>query len=231
MKFLLERMTQPEIEPVDLPSMKRHLREFATVTDNDTDITALITGGREWVEHYTGRICIDQTWRLTIVGPVAFQGMFSGDIVSGISGYPSVLGRYLGFMSLAPNGEILLKKSPVLSITSVASVGADGVETVISPSTYELREKDSKWPRLAPLNNSTWQTGFLSGGMRIVFRAGFADTFTSPGEGAEVVPVVIKQAIKLWVESNYDRDEKTMALYLTTAQQLVESECCELRFA
>ena len=53
MNFTLERVTQPDIEPVTLDEMKRHLRCFMSVTDEDDDITALIVAAREWIEDYT----------------------------------------------------------------------------------------------------------------------------------------------------------------------------------
>ena len=61
MNFVLERLTQPEMEVVTLAEMKRHLRLFSSVTDEDADITALIVAAREWVEDYTGRVLVDQT--------------------------------------------------------------------------------------------------------------------------------------------------------------------------
>lgn len=225
MKFVLERITQPEIEPVTLAEMKRHLRTFSSVTEDDPDITALITAAREWVEDETGRALIDQQWRLTIDSRTVI-----GDVVSGFSvvgGYPSHCGYYAGTFDWTSRGEISLRKSPALQVISVKSVNLAGVETTISPTTYELREADSKWPRIVALNGAPWTANML----RIVFRAGYADTVGSPGEGAEVVPVRFKQAIKLWVEANYDRDEKMMPLLLETAECLIRPEKADLPFA
>ena len=71
MLWALELVSGPEIEPVTLAEAKRHLREYDDVTTNDADITALIQGAREWVEQYTARALIDQTWRLTFGDSVA----------------------------------------------------------------------------------------------------------------------------------------------------------------
>lgn len=227
-KFTLERLTQPEVEPVTLAEMKRHLRTFASVTDEDTDITNLIVAAREWVEDYTGRIMIDQSWRLTLMGrPGSFAG---GDIVSGTRDGALPVGYYSGLWTWSRYGEIPLRKSPVLAITAFKSVDVAGVETTVDPATYQLREADGKWPRVVALNGATWST-WLTGDLRITFRAGFADTVGSPGEGAEVVPVRFKQAIKLWVEANYDRDEKMMPILLETAECLIKPERAELQIA
>lgn len=224
MNFTLERVSGPEFEPVTLAEMKKHLRAFTSVTDDDAQITDLIIAGREWLEDYTGRICIDQTWKLILDSRTV-----TGDAVTGFTGYPirSGYGYYAGIFDWSMRGEILLRRSPVLSVISVKAVDLAGAETAISASTYELREPDSKWPRLVALNGAPWTSNML----RIVFRAGYADQIGSPGEGSEVVPARFKQAVKLWVEANYDRDEKMMPLLLETAQGLVKADRAELSLA
>ena len=174
MNFFLERVSNPEIEPVSLAEMKRHLRLFDDITTEDDDISGLITVAREWVEDYTGRVMVDSTWRLSI-----------DDYVS---------------------GDIALRRSPALALTSFVSVAADGVETVLedvgSPTvnTYEIAEADGRWPRLVPLTGAVWTAGKL----RIEFRAGFVNRLVSPQQDASVVPAVLKQAIKLIVGHYYE---------------------------
>lgn len=230
MKFTLERVTQPEIEPVTLAEMRRHLRSFDDVTDEDDDIEALMIGAREWAEDYTGRALIDQTWRLTLHGrPGAFAG---GDNVGGTrdGALPPGYGYYQGAWTWGRHGEIMLRKAPVLAIESFVSVDNAGAETAVAPASYELREADSKWPRLVALNGATWST-WLTGDLRIEYRAGFADMTGSPQQDPSLVPVRFKQAIKLHVEAMYDRDEKMMPLLLETAEYLLKPERAELQFA
>lgn len=219
MMFILERVTDPDIEPVTLAEMKRHLRCFDDVTDEDDDISALITGAREWVEDYTGRALIDQTWRLTIDQ----CGGVTGDSVSG---FTTSTGYYCGQFQWSRLGEIMLRKSPALAVTSFVSVDAEGSETEIDADTYQLREADSKWPRIVALNGATWTAGMV----RISFRAGFADRTGSPQQEADEVPVRFKQAMKLWAEAMYDRGDNLMTL-LETAEKLIKSERSELSFA
>ena len=219
MNFVLERVNQPEIEPVTLAQMKTHLREFTGVTTYDTDITNLIIAAREWVEDYTGRALIDQVWRLTISN----GALISGDAVKGYM----VPGYYCGTFRPTYFGEILLRKSPILAITSFKSVNAAGVETAVDAATYELRDADSKWPKLFGLSGATW----VSGTFRITFRAGYANRDGTPQEGAEVVPVRLIQAMKLWAEAMYDRDEKMMPILLETAESIARPERCELGMA
>ena len=65
MRYALERVSGPDIEPITLAEAKRHLGEFDDVTTRDDDVSGLIQAAREWVEDYTARALIDQTWRLT----------------------------------------------------------------------------------------------------------------------------------------------------------------------
>lgn len=216
MKFLLERVTHPAIEPITLAQMKTHLREFSSVTALDDDITALIQGAREWVEDFTGRALIDQTWRLTLADDDWFQGYTDSNTVTPI---------YYGTWFPSAQG-IFLRKSPVLEITSFATVDAGGIETVIQSTAYEVREAASKWPRLVGINSGPW-----SGPMRITFRAGYANQLGSPTEGVEKIPARFIQAMKLWAEAHYNRDEKTMELLLDVAERLINPERCELGVA
>ena len=212
MRWVLERVSGPDIEPVTLAEAKRHLREYQDVTDNDADIEALIVGAREWAEDYTDRALVDQEWRLTF-----------GDS-SRID--PVVAGTLCGEADLRGT-EIYLRKSPAISIVSFVTVAADGTETAVDPTTYELREADGRGPRVVALTGASWTSGIY----RIVFRAGFANRALSPQEGAEVVPERFKTAIRLWVEAMYDRDDRMMPVLLKTAEGLLRAERVEMGFA
>lgn len=56
----LSLVTPPAIEPVSLADAKGQLR--LSLTDDDTLITALIVAAREYVETFTHRALITQTW-------------------------------------------------------------------------------------------------------------------------------------------------------------------------
>jgi hypothetical protein len=229
MNFLFERVTEPSIEPVTLAEMKRHLRAFMSVTDDDDDITNLIVAAREWVEDYTGRALIDQTWRLSLVNRSGYS--VGGDRVSGYT--PGLRGWWgqRDWDHWMRSGEIMLRKAPVIALTEFVSVDQASVETAVDPLSYELREPDSKWPRVVPLNGITWPTSGVFAGFRITFRAGFCDLTGSPKEDATVVPVRFKQAMKLWAEANYDRDPVMMPLLLNVAEQIVKPERADLSIA
>ena len=220
-RFVLERVTQPESEPVTTAEMKRHLGEFDSVTERDGDIDSLVTAAREWAEHFTGRALMDQTWRLT----VDQLGYISGDDVSGYVIRPGYYSGRLVWVSAL--NEIRLRKSPVLAITSIVSVDSAGAETTIDASTYELREADSKWPRVVGLNGTTWGAGTF----RITFRAGYADTTGSPQQTSAEVPARFKNAIKFWAEAHYDRDSVMMEKLVKAAEDMIRPERVELGLA
>ena len=213
--FLLERVTEPEVEPVTLEQVRLHLREFAS-SDADAQILALITGAREWAEDYTGRVLVDQTWRLTVTEHPALWQNVDSDTVSGY---------YRGPYFDRPDGRIMLRKSPAIEISSINEVNADGTETLVDASTYELREADSKWPSVAPIS------GGLPRNARIVFRAGYVDRTGSPVQDIQMIPQRFKQAVKLWVEAMYDRDEKMMEKLLLAAENCVRPEMVDLQLA
>lgn len=212
MRFTLERVSNPDIEPVTNAEFVRNVGEFAAAaTTRADDITRLIASAREWVEHETGRALIDQSWRLTITDGV---GAIYDPVQEPQKCYTGKTGPRAG--------EILLMRSPVLAITSFVTVDAAGAETAVDDATYELREADSKWPRLVGLNGTT----FGSGTFRIVFRAGYANRVASPQEGASVVPDRFKQAILMHAQAHYDLDEKVMGILLDTAGRLIAPERC-----
>lgn len=194
MRFVLERVSEPEIEPVTLTEAKRHIRQYASVTAEDADVTSLISLAREWVEDYTGRIMVDQTWKQTVF-QTDRSALVSGDRVGGYS-RPG----YSGSFRWSDN-SLLLKRSPVLGIVSVKVIDLAGAETVVDPDSYVLRESDSKYPRLIAVSGTSWTTEDFV----VEFRAGFADRDSSPQTGAEVVPATLKHAIKL-ILANFDQN-------------------------
>lgn len=210
MRWSLELVSGPEIEPVTLAEAIEHLREFSSIPESTEDrITGLIEAAREWVEDYTGQVLVDQTWRLSID-----QNDTWLDESTSTEDDDDVPAIYL-------------RKSPILAIVSLETIDADGDATEIGVGEYDLRSEDSKWPYLVPTSTATWQDSNL----RITFRAGYADQTGSPQTGAEVVPERFKQAMKLWLEANYDRDEKLMKSLLEFAEKVAKPLKTHVGFA
>ncbi len=200
--YKLDRLTQPDMEPVTLTEMKNHLRVDDDWTTDDTKITGLIKTARLWYEQETYRALIDQQWQQSIQNerhPAALQS--------------------LGLASIDLAKEIILQRSPVLEILAFVTVSADGTEVDVDETAYRLDDAGTKWPRLVLL------TGFSScAELRIRFRAGFANRTGSPQDGAEKVPETAKDAMKLYAEALYDRDKDSMNLLIDTATMLAKQE-------
>jgi len=60
----LALLTAPTVEPVTLADVKTYLR--VDNTSDDTDIAAMITDARSWIEERSGIRLITQTWRWTV---------------------------------------------------------------------------------------------------------------------------------------------------------------------
>ena len=210
--FSLECIEAPDSEPVSLAEMKRHLREFQSSTDIDEDINALIIGGRQWAERFTGRALFAQKWRLALWHErrVPRLGFYRG-------GPAYFVGADHWWRRAR---EIMLRRSPVIEITSFVSLNEAGEQTTIDAGTYMLRDGGSKWPRIAPLSGASWAT---LNDLQIEFRAGFEDE--------DAIPICFKQAIKLWAEANYDRDPQMMPLLIKTAEGLLTQERSGLSIA
>jgi uncharacterized phiE125 gp8 family phage protein len=213
MFWTLERLAGPEDEPITLAEMRLHLREYAGVTDNDSEYTALIKEGREWVEQRTGRALHDQQWVLTMTPE---EREVTATTVSS------------GTTEWTPQQEIILRRSPALEINSVETISSAGAETTIDAAAYELREAGSRWPRLVVLDSSTWSVS-SSDDVRITFRAGFLDQEMSPVVGE--VPEVFVRAIKLYASAMYEMDEKLMEKQLDVARRLIKPQSAILSMA
>lgn len=202
MRWALELVSGPEIEVIDLARMKRELREFSSVTSRDDDITAKIKAAREWIEDYTGRVLVDETWKLTIDHTGELEIEETTPALSGFAN-PAAVG-------------VFLRRSPALAIVSVYTVDAEGDETLVDDGEYEIQAADSKWPYVVPRASATWS----SANLRITFRAGFADRTGSPQDDATVVPERFKEAMILWVKSNYDGDDAALEAAKNLARPL-----------
>lgn len=215
MRWAIERVSDPDIEPVSVATFVRNVGEFqAAATDREDDITAKLQAAREWAENHTGRALIDQAWKQSVGEDSYF------DVVAGpADGICGAVARWCAT-------EIILRRSPVLAITSFVSVDAAGEETELDPDSYELRDANTKRPRVVALG-APWTTGLY----RITFRAGYANRDSSPQQDASVVPARFGQAILLYAQALYDVDDKAMQTLMDTAEKLIDPESCHFNFA
>lgn len=188
--FVLERMSDPEIEPVTVEQFKRHVRAYADITLEDEDMAGMISAARENIEDYTGRICIDQTWRLSVMNYTGGGIYLRRSPIIALTSFVSVDATdaessllIAGTYSLREPRSKYPRVVPLsgASWPSVTLGSGDTVNTVPAPSDAASE----------PL-------------FRIEFRAGFADRDGSPQQDGEAVPWIIRQAIKLLAAHYHD---------------------------
>jgi uncharacterized phiE125 gp8 family phage protein len=139
------RVTAPTVEPVDLLFARAHSRITDDAEDAQTDLH--VSAAREWLERYTGRAFLQQTWDWTIS---------DGDITHA--------------------GPILLPIVPVMSVTSVTSYNAAGSGTVMSNTLYFL-DTASAPARLLLNEGASWPSGLRQHNSIVVrYVAGYGAT-------------------------------------------------------
>ena len=113
--------------------------------------------------------------------------------------------------------ELKLPRGPVTSLTSITALGS-----TVSSAIYETDLYDMP-PRVRPVFGQIWPTISTPQLNAIVveYVAGYAPGDTSPTDHAANVPSLVKAALKLHVEAQYDRDEKLMELNLKQAAALL----------
>lgn len=62
------RTTAPRLSPVDLALVKSQCRIADDATDQDDVLSVYIDAATEWVEAYTGRSLLTQTWQISLEG-------------------------------------------------------------------------------------------------------------------------------------------------------------------
>ncbi|MDE2030529.1 MAG: phage head-tail connector protein [Alphaproteobacteria bacterium] len=176
-------LTPPAAEPVTLADAKQQAR--IDTTADDTLVTALITGARQWAEEYTARAFITQSWRLTLdLWPGAVEKWWDGVKQGPITGLDDI-------------NYISLPRAPLQSVTSVTSYdNADNgtlwdagnyfVDTVRAPGRIALR-MGAVWP--VPLR--------LTNGIVIDYVSGYGSDGTSV---PEPIKTAIRQLVAHWYE-------------------------------
>jgi len=176
-------ITPPATEPVALAEAKAWAK--IDVSDDDTLVTNLIAAAREAAELYMKRSIITQTRKLTAD---AGTSGFMDALPAGIYDLPvSVLTGSL------PR-SIELPYSPLQSVTSIVTYSTAGTATIFSSSAYYV---DTASSRVTLNDGQLWPSDLRDRkSMEITFVAGYGT--------ASDVPMAIKTAIMIHVQSMYD---------------------------
>ena len=100
-------VTAPQMEPLTLKEAKLYLRVDQSTEDNL--ISGMVVAARQWVETYTRRALVTQTWDF----------------------------RYESFMDTRQ--PLILPKAPLQSVTSITYLDEDGVSQTLASSNYSVR--------------------------------------------------------------------------------------------
>lgn len=172
----------PAAEPVLLADAKAQARIDTTV--DDTLVTNLIIGARQWVERYTGRALITQTWQLWMdLWPAATENWWDGVRDGPVTGLDQI-------------SSISLPRAPLQSVNSVQYFDNTDVATVWPSSNYfvdTVREPG----RLALRMGATWPVpSRLTNSIMVEYVCGY-------GADGTYVPEQIKTAIRQLVAHWY----------------------------
>lgn len=189
MPWGLTRSSDAATEPITLSEAKLHMR--VSHSDEDSLIDGLIVGARQWVEHYTGRSLLDQTWRLTLD---AFPG---GGMVSPPVTEHTAIHHYDG----GAGHNLWLPRPPLQSVTSIDYTRQDGTSGTVDSSVYVV-DTDHVPGRVALVDGESWPSDDLQaiGGVTVTYQAGY-------GSDADDVPRPLRHAVMMLVGHLYEHRE------------------------
>lgn len=139
------RTADSTTEPVTLAEAKTHLR--VDTTADDSLIEGLIAAARQWVEHYTRRALITQTWAASL--------------------------HRFPHQECEP---ILLPHSPLQSVDSIEYLDLSGASTTWAASKYQVDDV-SEPPRILPVEAEDYpsEQDDTFNTVTITFTAGYGD--------------------------------------------------------
>lgn len=191
-----QQLVAPAVEPLDLDTVKDHLR----IDDNDDDTvisTVWIPAARSLVEKFTDRLLITQTWRITLDG-------FPYGIRSAVNrrdrGPAGLAGAALNCGgSVMYDVGLRLPLSPVQSVSAIAYYDATNTKQTLDPSTYDFDPTTSP-QRILPVFASFWPSTYpRTQAVQVDVVAGFGSSPTSIP--AELIGAMLLQ-IELWFRAS-----------------------------
>lgn len=189
MAWGLTRTADAATEPVTLSEAKTHMR--VSHSDEDTLISGLITAARQWVEHFTGRSFIDQTWRLTLD---AFPG-------HGASSLPLTEHTAIHHYDGATGNDLLLPRPPLQQVDSVSFTREDDTTGTVDSTIY-IVDTDHDPGRVALKDGESWPSDDLRSiaAVTVTYQAGY-------GANADEVPRPLRHAVLMLVGHLYEHRE------------------------
>lgn len=190
-RLTIKRSVEPVSNPVDLVSVKAHLR--IDLGDEDALISSYISAATRACEEATRRQFMPATWRLTL------DAFPDGDLNSVIS--PAVEGL-----------DIIIPRPPLVSVTSITYKDVSGNAQTLASTFYKVLTDDEPG-RIALAYNKDWPDTYDEPASIVVTCVtGYAD--------AASVPEPIKQAIRFLAGHFYENRESVNVGNTVTAMPM-----------
>lgn len=175
-------VTPPASEPITLSEAKAWAKIDGS--DDDAQVTALISAARMAAEEYLRRSLVTQTWKLTLdlccARDVWWDGVIEGPISALHGGLPN---------------SLPLPKGPAQSITSVVTYDLSNAATTYGASNYRV---DASGDRLVLNYGAIWPSNMRpQSAIEITYVAGYG----APSS----VPQPIKSGMLIHVASLYEQ--------------------------
>lgn len=184
----LTLITPPAREPVSVTEAKLHLR--VDHSQEDDYIAGLITAAREHVEDFCNRSLLTQTWLLTL-DHFPGRGMVDSHYIDATQNFTATYPHKFW---------IALYRPPLLGVTTLKYIDANGVLTTMDPSLYQV-DTYSEPGRVALGVNQIWPWTELSvpqpvlNAVQITYTAGFG-VATVDGDGNTSLPTTFPRTLR-----------------------------------
>ena len=156
--------TEPTVEPLSVDDAKTHLR--ITSNDDDIYISSLINAARKYIESYTGRVLITQTWDMYI------------------NAFP------------IDDTPIEIPKSPLSSVTSITYVDNAGASQTLSSSVYTVDTDSTPGRVYLAYSQAWPATRDQRKAVKVRFVAGYGSSGDSVPEAINHALMLIVQSMK-----------------------------------
>lgn len=190
-------ITAAAVEPLTLDELRLFLKIDADNTEDDSLITQLIAGSREWCETFTSRALITRTLELVL------------------DGFPPCA-------TISPRREIMLPRGRATAVDRITYVDTDGTtQTLTGPTStpvgtgYQEDLSDDYGAVLVPAYGSDWpSTRDVMGAVKVRYKAGYGDASTA-------VPAQLLDAMRYHVATMYEgRGEQDTKAWTGVAEAL-----------
>jgi hypothetical protein len=177
------------VEPITLVEARGVLR--LDTTAHDTYVDTLIVAAREFFEESTGRALLQQDWVAAISGlPTLADG---ADVW-----WDGVREGTISDLGASVARAIELPRAPLMDVLSIVSYDESNNATTDNVLTSYYKDTISEPGKLVLNNGSIWPVFTRPvNGLEINYRAGYGAT-------ADLVPVAIRNAIKMLVQHWYE---------------------------